>query len=60
MFQYVLQWRLLNSLLQNLSYSAFKLSFAALAFLDFSGMSAYGRSMDRGGSQERNYDGGRR
>ena len=55
MFQCVLQWRLLNSLPQNLSCSAFKLSFVALAFLNFSGTSAYGRSMDHGG-QEWNYD----
>jgi len=36
-------------LLQNLNCSAFKLSFAALAFLDFLGTSAYGRSLDGGG-----------
>src|SRR5258708_3758273 len=49
MFQCVFRWRSPNNLLQNLSCSAFKLSFAALAFLAFLGASAYGRSLDGGG-----------
>jgi len=49
MFQCDFRWRSPNNLLQNLNCSAFKLSFAALAFLDFFGTSAYGRSLDGDG-----------
>ena len=49
MVQCAFRWRSPNNLLQNLSCSAFKVSFAALAFLDFLGASAYGRSLDGGG-----------
>ena len=49
MVQCDFRWRSPNNLLQNLNCSAFKLSFAALAFLDFLGTSAYGRSLDGGG-----------
>jgi len=49
MFQCDFRRRSPSNLLQNLNCSAFKLSFMALAFLDFLGTSAYGRSLDGGG-----------